>query len=88
MKQPTIRRSLRRQATLEAIQSAPQRTRSSGAPDSCGGAGEPHDLLNGVLARRGMHISTRRRRSLDDAMSQAQSQVQSEPGCSESLVID
>ena len=79
MKQPTVRGQLRRQATLAAIKSAAKRTRNQAeAPDSCGKPGDPHDLERGLLASRSSHISKKRRRALDAAMSQ----THGGPGCS------
>ena len=65
MKQPGIRRALRRADTLTAVKSAPKRKRSAIAPDSCGKPGEPHDLEGGALVSRNSFISKKRRRELD-----------------------
>ena len=65
MKQPAIRRAMRRADTLAAMKSAPKRKRSGIAPDSCGKPGEPHNLEGGALASRDSFISKKRRRKLD-----------------------
>ena len=59
MKQPTIRRALRRADTLAAMKSAPKRKRSGIAPDSCGKPGEPHNL-EGVERWRHATLPSRR----------------------------
>ena len=65
IKQPHIRLALSRAGTLTAMDSAPKRKRSGITPDSCGKAGDPHNLEGGVLASRNSSISTKRRRVLD-----------------------
>ena len=44
IKQPSIRLALSRAGTLAAMASAPKRKRSGITPDSCGKAGDPHNL--------------------------------------------
>ena len=65
IKQPHIRLALRRADTLAALNSAPKRKRSGITPDSCGKAGDPHNLEGGALASRNSSISIKRRRALD-----------------------
>ena len=66
MKQPAIRRALRRADTLAAVKSAPKRKRSGIVPDSCGKLGEPHDLEGG-----GWSAGVTRLIHLEEAPSQA-----------------
>ena len=66
VKQPRIRLALRRADTLAALNSAPKRKRSGITPDSCGKAGDPHNLEKGALAACPGHISKSRRRALDE----------------------
>jgi hypothetical protein len=47
------------------MDSAPKRKRSGITPDSCGKAGDPHNLEGGALASRNSSISIKRRRTLD-----------------------
>ena len=47
------------------MDSAPKRKRSGITPDSCGKAGDPHNLEGGALASRNSSISKKRRRDLD-----------------------
>ena len=42
-----------------------KRKRSGITPDSCGKAGDPHNLEGGALASRNSSISIKRRRELD-----------------------
>ena len=65
IKQPHIRLALSRAGTLAAMDSAPKRKRSGITPDSCGKAGDPHNLEGGALASRNSSISIKRRRELD-----------------------
>jgi hypothetical protein len=65
IKQPHIRLALSRAGTLTAMDSAPKRKRSGITPDSCGKAGDPHNLEGGALASRNSSISIKRRRTLD-----------------------
>ena len=65
IKQPSIRLALSRAGTLAAMASAPKRKRSGITPDSCGKAGDPHNLEGGALASRNSSISIKRRRELD-----------------------
>ena len=48
IKQPPIRLALSRAGTLAAMDSAPKRKRSGITPDSCGKAGDPHNLEGGA----------------------------------------
>ena len=63
--QPHIRLALSRADTLAILKSAPKRKRCGITPDSCGKAGDPHDLEGGALASRNSSISKKRRRDLD-----------------------
>ena len=65
-KQPSIQRALRRAETLAVMKAAPKRKRSGITPDSCGKAGDPHNLEKGALAACPGHISKSRRRALDE----------------------
>ena len=65
-KQPSIQRALRRANTLDALEAAPKRKRSGITPDSCGKAGDPHNLESGALAACPGHIAKKRRRALDE----------------------
>ena len=65
-KQPSIQRALRRADTLAALEAAPKRKRSGITPDSCGKAGDPHNLESGAQAACPGHIATKRRRALDE----------------------
>ena len=65
IKQPPIRLALSRAGTLAAMDSAPKRKRSGITPDSCGKAGDPHNLEGGALASRNSSMSIKRRRELD-----------------------
>eukprot|EP00964_Phaeocystis_antarctica_P155670 scaffold124931_cov39-Phaeocystis_antarctica.AAC.1 len=65
IKQPHIRLALSRAGTLTAMDSAPKRKRSGITPDSCGKAGDPHNLEGGALASHNSSISINRRRALD-----------------------
>jgi hypothetical protein len=40
-------------------------------PDSCGKQSDPHDVEAGALARRGGHISSKRRKGLDRRLNEA-----------------
>ena len=51
--------------TLAAMASTPKRKRSGITPDSCGKAGDPHNLEGGALASRNSSISIKRRRAFD-----------------------
>ena len=65
IKQPHTRLALSRAGTLTAMDSAPKRKRSGITPDSCGKAGDPHNLEGGALASRNSSISIKRRRAFD-----------------------
>ena len=65
IKQPHIGLALSRAGTLTAMDSAPKRKRSGITPDSCGKAGDPHNLEGGALASRNSSISIKTRRELD-----------------------
>ena len=65
-KQPSIQRALRRANTLAAVEAAPKRRRSGITPDSCGKAGDPHNLESGALVACPGHLSKARRRALDE----------------------
>jgi hypothetical protein len=56
---------LSRAGTLTAMDSAPKRKRSGITSDSCGKAGDPHNLEGRALAFRNSSISIKRRRTLD-----------------------
>ena len=58
--------ALRRAETLAVMKAAPKRKRSGITPDSCGKAGDPHNLEKGALAACPGHISKSRRRALDE----------------------
>ena len=69
-KQTSIRRSLRMQATRSSLKGAKRRSPTATTPESTGKANFPHDLEKGALIRRGAHISTRRRKTLDGELNQ------------------
>ena len=64
-KQPTMRRICRAEATRATLQAVKQRFPTLSTPESTGKADFPHDLEKGALQRRGSHIATRGRKSLD-----------------------
>ena len=70
-KQPSVRRLLRKEATLSSLKGANRRFRTATTPESTGKAHFPHDLEKGALQHRGAHISKRRRKKLDGELKQA-----------------
>ena len=60
-----MRRICRAEATRATLQAVKQRFPTLSTPESTGKADFPHDLEKGALQRRGSHIATRGRKSLD-----------------------
>ena len=56
----------KRPKLVPVLEAAPKRKRSGITPDSCGKAGDPHNLESGALAACPGHIATKRRRALDE----------------------
>ena len=69
LKQPSIKRAMTTAA--ERLNGEARMGKTAAVPrtpESCGSKGDPHKE-DGALARRGTHISTKRRRKLDDSFS-------------------
>ena len=71
IKQPTMRRICRKEATRSSLKAVAPRSPTQNTPESTGKANFPHDLENGALQQRGAHISKRRRKKLDGELGQA-----------------
>lgn len=63
IKQPHLRLALSRADTLAAMKPALKRKRIGITPDSCGKAGDPHNLDGGGLTARNPSISMKRRQA-------------------------
>lgn len=63
----TVKAMLRAARTRAEVKNAPKKTQLD-PPDSCGKAGDPHDLEGGALVKSLGHISTKRRRRLDQQL--------------------